>query len=126
MKTMLTFNCLQAEKDANKDLERNARLEYPMDLFIKEVKRINNTSAVVSFTLSSSTNPEVATFSISGELLLEGSDDEISSAIAPSGREPPSVWKNIYHESVNIMMVLAKVIEVPFPTPNIGGLVVDN
>ena len=125
MKTELTFNCLQAERDANKEL-RDGRLDYPMDLFIKEVKRIDDKRAVVTFTLNSATNPEVASFSISGELLVEGTADEVSAAISPTGKEPPTVWKNIYHESVNIMMVLAKVIEVPFPTPNIGGLVVDS
>jgi len=125
MKTTLTFNHLQAERDPNKDLERHMELEYPMDLFIEDVKRIGDSRAVVSFTLRAATNPEVASFSISGELYVEGSADEVSSAITPAGREPPMIWKSIYHESVNIMMVLAKVIEVPFPIPKIGGLIVD-
>jgi hypothetical protein len=126
MKTILSFNYLQAEKDANKDLERNARLEYPMDLFIKEVKRINSGSAVITFTLSSSTNPEVASFSVSGELQIEGSDDEVSTALSPTGGEPPSIWKSIYNESVNIITLLAKVINVPFPASNIDVHLVSN
>ena len=125
MKTILSFNALQAEKDANRGMGTR-RLEYPMDLIIKEVKRLDDARAVVSFTLSSATNPEVASFSISGELSIEGSVDEVSAAMSPEGREPPSIWKSIYQESVNVMMILAKVIEVPFPTPNIGGLTVDS
>jgi hypothetical protein len=125
MKTILTFNCLQAERDANKKL-RDERFEYPMDLYIKEVKRIDDKRAVVAFTLNSSTKPEVASFSVSGDLCIEGTAEEVSSAIAPIGKDPPVIWKNIYHECVNIMTVLAKFIEVPFPTSNIGDLIGDS
>ena len=115
MDSAITFNCVHAEKDSSKTFERNGS-ECPFDLFIDEVRRMGDTRAVVTFTLRSSTKLGVVNFRVAGEIALQGSRDEISSAISSSGKEPPLIWKSIYDESHSLLVTLAKMIGVPFPT----------
>jgi len=112
---VVKFNCVRAEKDSGRVSERNG-LEYPLDLFINEVRRIGDTKAVVAFTLHSSAKAGMVTLQIAGDMELQGSQDEISSAITSSGKEPPVIWKTIYEESHKILVLLAKMIDVPSPT----------
>jgi len=114
MNSAIKFNCVHAEKDSSKTFERNGSV-YPFDLFIDEVRRMGDTEAIVIFTLRSSTKLGVASFHVSGEMMLQGSGDEISSAISSSGKEPPLIWKSIYDESYSILITLTKMIGVPFP-----------
>ena len=115
LKTVLSFNYLQAERDANRRL-RDMRLEYPMDLFIEQVKLIEDRKAIISFTMKSATNPEVASFSVTGELRVEGTPEEISSALTQVDENPPAIWKDIYRDGVKVMVSLAKIIDIPFPS----------
>jgi len=125
VKLVMNFHHVQAEREASKDFERGTAIEYPVDLYIQEVRQEDDSRAVVSFRLETTTNPEIASFTLSGDLLLMGTEEEIAIWTTTSGREPPKVWKHIYQESMNILTVLAKVVEVPFPTPKIGGIVID-
>ena len=115
MNNVVKFNCVRAEKDSGRVSERNG-LEYPLDLFINEVRRIGDTKAVVVFTLRSSAKAGMVSLQIAGDMELQGSQDEISSAITSSGKEPPVIWKTIYEESHKILVLLAKMIDVPSPT----------
>jgi hypothetical protein len=115
MKNAITFNCVHAEKESSRTFERNGS-EYPFDLFIDEVRRMGDTKAIVTFTLRSSTRLGAASFHVAGEMMLQGSRDEVSSAISSSGKEPPLIWKSIYDESHSLLVTLAKMIGVPFPT----------
>jgi hypothetical protein len=121
MKTVLSFNYLQAERDANKRLS-DMRLEYPMDLFIEQVKLVDNRKALISFKMKSGTRPEVASFSVSGELRVEGTPEEISSALMQVNDNPPAIWKDIYRDSINSLISLAKIIDIPFPSPSMEDL----
>jgi len=114
MKLVMNLKGFHAEKRAEDDLERRTTLEYPMYLYIQGIRQIGESRAIVPFSLKTVTHPEVASFNISGELLIEGSMEEIETLINPAGKQPPKVWKKIYQESVNILTVLANVIEVPF------------
>lgn len=114
MNTHVRFHSIRAEKDSRNDFEKNGS-EYPLDLFINEVRRIDDSNAVVAFTLSSSAKMGLASFLIAGEMQLQGSRNEISAAVSSSGREPPSIWKSIYDEGYRMLIALAKLIEVPFP-----------
>jgi len=126
MKLLLNFNHIQAAREASKDFERDTTIEYPMDLYIQGVKKENDNRAIISFRLQTTTNPEVASFTLSGDLLLEGTGEEVEIWTTPSTKGPPKVWKHIYQESMNILTVLAKVIDIPFPTPKIGGIEIDH
>jgi len=121
MKTVLSFNYLQAERDANRRLS-DMRLEYPMDLFIEQVKLVDNRKALISFKMKSATRPEVASFSVSGELRVEGTPEEISSALMQVNDNPPAIWKDIYRDCINALISLAKIIDIPFPSPNMEDL----
>lgn len=121
MKTVLSFNYLQAERDANRRLS-DMRLEYPMDLFIEQVKLIDNRKAIISFKMKSATSPEVASFSVSGELRAEGTPEEISSALMQVNDDPPAIWKDIYRDCINVLISLAKIIDIPFPSPSMEDL----
>jgi hypothetical protein len=121
MKTVLSFNYLQAERDANRRL-RDMRLEYPMDLFIEQVKLVEDRKAIISFRMKSATNPEVASFSVSGELRAEGTPEEISSALMQVDENPPAIWKDIYRDCINVMISLAQIIDIPFPSPSMDDL----
>ena len=124
MKLSVTFNHIQAEKENGKEFKRDTVIEYPVDLYIQEVRQEDD-RATISFRLQTKTNPDIANFTLSGNLLLEGTGDEVEIWTAPSANGPPKVWKHIYEESMNLLTVLAKVIEVPFPTPKIGGMIID-
>ncbi|MFH0896675.1 MAG: hypothetical protein V1850_01320 [Candidatus Bathyarchaeota archaeon] len=121
MKLSVTFNHIQAEREDSKDLSRDATIEYPVDMYIQEVKKEGSNRTVISFRLQTKTSPEIASFSLAGNLLLEGTEDEIDVLTTPSAKGPPQIWKYVYQESMNILTVLANVIDIPFPTPKIGG-----
>lgn len=124
MKMTLNINHIQAERENGKDLERDTSVEYPMDLYIQGVKQGESNSASVSFKLQTISSPEIANFTLSGELIMIGTEEEIEAWTMSSKEGPPKVWKHIYQESMNIMTVLAKVIDVPFPTPKVGEITV--
>lgn len=126
MRMVVNINHIRAEKGSDDDLERQSIVEYPMDLYIREVKETGLGRVSIPFSLETKTSPQVASFMVSGELLVSGSEEEVEALTAPTGREPPKVWKMIYQETVNILSVLARVIEVPFPAPNMGGVTVDS
>jgi hypothetical protein len=121
MKQLLSFDRIQAEREDVKDLGRDAAIEYTVDVYIQEVKRETKNRTTISFIIQTKTNPEFANFTLCGNLFLEGTEDEIEVLTVPSSKGPPQVWKNIYQESMNILTVLANVIDIPFPTPRIGG-----
>lgn len=125
MKLSINYNHLQAEKNSNLDINRNSTVEYPMDLYIQNMEQIGENHVIIPFSLKTSTQPEIANFTITGELFVEGTPDEVLAFIEPIGKDPPKVWRKIYQESVNLLTVLAKVIEVPFPAPKMGGITVD-
>jgi hypothetical protein len=114
LNSAITFKCIRAEKDSQSDFEKDMS-EYPLDLFIDEVRRIGDAKAIVSFTLRSSAKTGLASFHIAGEMHLQGSQSEISAAVSSSGKEPPSIWKSIYDESYKMLIALAKLIDVPLP-----------
>ena len=126
MKISINFNHIQAAREDLKDISRDTTIEYPVDLYIQEVKHDGEDRAVISFKLETKTSPDVANFTLSGNLLLEGSEDEVGMWTTPAANGPPKVWRHIYQESMNILTVLANVIDIPFPTPKIGGIEVDN
>lgn len=125
MKLLLNFHHVKAEREVSKDFGRDTIIEYPVDLYIQEVKQEDDTRAIVSFRLQTTTNPEIASFTLSGDLLLVGTEEEVATWTTPSRREPPKVWRHIYQESMNILTILAKVIDVPFPTPKIGEITIE-
>ncbi len=126
MKVSLDFNHIQAEREETEDINRDTAIEYPIDLYIKEVRKEDDNKAIISFKLQTKTHPDIASFTLAGTLLVEGTKEEVNILITPSPRDPPKVWKHIYQESMNILTVLAKVIDVPFPTPKVGGIEVDH
>ncbi len=121
MKMLISFNHIQAEREDVRDISRDTTIDYPIDMYIQEVKKEANTRTLISFKLQTKTNPEIAAFTLAGNLLMEGTEEEIEAITAPSTKGPPQVWKHIYQESMNILSVLANVIDIPFPTPKIGG-----
>jgi hypothetical protein len=121
MKLLFSFDHIQAEIKDTKDLSRDTSIAYTVDVYVQEVKRETKNRTIISFKLQTKTNPEFANFTLSGNLLLEGTEDEIEVLTAPSSKGPPQAWKHIYQESMNISTVLAKVLDIPFPTPKIGG-----
>lgn len=107
-----------------KKIHRYEALEYPMDLYIQEVQRVAAKKAVVPFTLQTVTKPEVASFTVQGVMSMEGTADEVDDWITPHDRQPPKVWQDVYQAAANVLSVMAKVLEIPFPTPQIGGITV--
>ena len=126
MKREIEFTTLQAEREMRKKIHRYEALEYPMDLYIQEVQRVAAKKAVVPFTLRTVTKPEVASFTVHGVMAMEGTADEVDDWITPRDSQPPKVWQDVYQAAANVLSVMAKVLEVPFPMPQIGGITVGN
>ena len=124
MKCEIEFTTLQAEREMRKRTHRFEALEYPMDLYIQEVQRVAASKAVVPFTLQTVTKPEVASFTVHGVMAMEGTADEVDDWITPRDGQPPKVWRDVYQAAANVLAVMAKVLEVPFPMPQIGGITV--
>jgi hypothetical protein len=124
VKREIEFTTLQAEREMRKKTHRYEALEYPMDLYIQEVQRVAARKAVVPFTLQTVTKPEVASFTVHGVMAMEGTADEVDDWITPQGGQPPKVWQDVYQAAANVIAVMAKVLEIPFPTPQIGGITV--
>lgn len=122
MKTETQVNLLTVKREVTQDNMRTANLEFPMDLYIQEVKREGTKRAIVSFTFKAVTNPEFASFTISGTMSLEGKPVEIEEWITPIKGEPPKVWKHVYKETVGILNVLAKAVNTPFPVAEIEAM----
>lgn len=126
MRLAINFNQIKAEREGLNEVTRDTTIEYPVDLYIQEIKQEDNNRAIISFKLQTKTNPDIANFALSGNLFLEGTEEEVEVWITPSAKGPPKVWKHIYQESMNILTVLANVIDIPFPTPKIGEVEIDN
>ncbi len=126
MELSLNFHQIQAEREGRKEFGRDLVIEYPMDLYIQGVKHEDDGKAVVSFRLQTTASPDVASFILAGDLSLSGTEEEVRLWTTPTREGPPKVWRHIYQEGINILTVLAKVIDVPFPIPEIGGITVDN
>jgi hypothetical protein len=120
--TETQFNSLNVQREVNRDLIRNADLEFPMDLYIQKVKRDGKTRAIVSFTFKTATNPAFASFTVSGTTSMDGTPDEIEEWITPVGSEPPKVWQHVYKETVAILAVMAKAVNTPFPVAEIEAM----
>ena len=126
MKTEVEFTTLKAERETRKKITRFEELEYPMDLYIQEVQRTTDSKAIVPFTLKTVTKPEVASFTVHGIMSMEGTTDEMDDWITPHDSQPPKVWRDVYQAAANVIAVMAKILEVPFPMPTIGGITIGN
>lgn len=122
MHTETQFNRLNVQREVNRDLIRNADLEFPMDLYIKKVKREGKTRAIVSFTFKTVTNPEFASFTVSGTMSMDGKPAEIEEWITPVGSEPPKIWQHVYKETVAILAIMAQAVNTPFPVAEIEAM----
>lgn len=122
MHTETQFNLLNVQREVNRDLIRNAKLEFPMDLYIKEVKREGKDRAIVAFTFKTVTDPEFASFTVSGTMSMDGKPAEIEEWITPVDSEPPKVWQHVYKETVAILAIMAKAVNTPFPIAEIEAM----
>lgn len=126
MKLDINFGHIQAARGDLKEFGRDMTIEYPVNRYIQEIKREDNNRAIISFKLQTKTNSDIANFALSGNLFLEGTEEEAEVWITPSAKGLPKAWKHIYQESMNILTVRVNVIDIPFPTPKIGEVEIDN
>jgi hypothetical protein len=111
VKILVQFRHIEAEKTETDS--RFTTVRYPISG--------HKGKAIVPFTIASKTEPDVATFSLKGEAHIQGAPEEIESWIVPKGEEAPRVWKIIYRESVAMLTILAKFINVPSPSASPSG-----
>ena len=109
----IRFKHLEAVK--NTQNTRFTTVHYPMSIYLGEAVGRHGGNAVVPFTVEVKTDPDVAVFSVKGEAHIKGSPEEIESWVVPNGEKAPRVWTRIYQESVAMLTILARFINVPSP-----------
>jgi hypothetical protein len=119
VKILVQFRHIEAEKTETDS--RFTTVRYPISVYLGEAIGGHKGKAIVPFTIASKTEPDVATFSLKGEAHIQGAPEEIESWIVPKGEEAPRVWKIIYRESVAMLTILAKFINVPSPSASPSG-----
>lgn len=111
---VLRYHRIQALRESDSQITETVSLEYPIDLFIREIKEVEDSVVEVSFMLQSKSRPKLATFTLSGNISISGSRNQILYWITPIGIQPPPIWRYIIQQSLSRMIHLARDIEVPF------------
>ena len=117
MQTMTQVTCLDVKREADTPIDSRRTLEFPMDLYIENIRRESEDAARITYTLKATSNPPLVSFTISGILHLNGNKTDVDRAITPPDNGPPKIWQQIYQENTQLLMMLASIINVPFPTP---------
>ena len=95
---------------------RFTEVHYPVSIYLGEAVGKHKGDAVVPFTVEAKTNPTVADFTIKGEAYVKGSPEEIESWVIPNNGKAPNIWTRIYQESVAMLTILARFIDIPPPS----------
>lgn len=90
-------------------------LRYPISIYLSEAVGSRKGKAVVPFTIEAKTNPEVASFTLKGDAHIEGLPEDIEAWVVPNGDKAPRIWTRIYQESVAMLTILARFVNVPPP-----------
>lgn len=107
------FKHLEAVK--NTQDTRFTTVHYPMSIFLGEAVGSYKGNAVVPFTVEVTTNPKVATFNIKGEAYIKGAPEDIEAWVVPNKEKAPKIWTRIYQESVAMLTIMARFINIPPP-----------
>lgn len=107
------FKHLEAVK--NTQDSRFTTVHYPMSIYLGEAVGGHKGNAVVPFTVEVKTDPDAAVFSVKGEAYIKGSPEEIEAWVVPHGEKAPRIWTRIYQESVAMLTILARFIDIPPP-----------
>jgi len=107
------FRHLEAKKTAMDS--RFTMVRYPISIYLGEAVGSHKGKAVVPFTIEAKTDPEVATFTLKGDVYIQGLPEEIGSLVVPKGEKAPKVWIRIYREAVAMLTILSRFINVPPP-----------
>ena len=119
MRTKTQVTCLDVKREADVSIDRLSTLEFPMDLYIENIRRDSEDAALITYTLKTTSNPPLVSFTISGILHLNGDKTDVDRAITPPDNGPPKIWQQIYQENTQLLVMLASIINVPFPTPDV-------
>jgi len=115
LKITVQFTYLEANRTA-KD-SRFTAVRYPISIYLGEAVGSRKGRAVIPFSMEAKTNPDIAAFLLKGDAHILGKPEEIESWIVPNGEKAPRIWTRIYQETVAMLTILAKFIDVPPPPP---------
>jgi len=107
------FKVLEANRSTQET--RFTTIHYPMSIYLGEAVGSHRGSAVIPFTVEAKTDPAVAVFTVKGEAYINGKSEEIESWVVPDGEKAPRIWTRIYQESVAMLTILARFIDIPPP-----------
>lgn len=113
VKISVRFKYLEANRSTPDT--RFTFIHYPISIYLGEAVGSHRGNATVPFTLKANTNPSIAEFSVKGEAYISGSPEEIESWVIPNGDKAPKIWTRIYQESVAMLTILARFIDIPPP-----------
>jgi hypothetical protein len=100
---------------ANESLPSN----YSLNVSMSERER-SPEALILAFTLELTNQPQLARLAISGIATLNGTKDEIVSALAaPEDKGPPLVLTTIYERIYGLFYLVAGSLKVPHPLPNL-------
>ncbi len=115
LKITVEFTYLEANRTA-KD-SRFTAVRYPISIYLGEAVGSRKGRAIIPFSMEAKTNPDIANFLLKGDAYILGKPEEIESWIVPNGEKAPRIWTRIYQETVAMLTILAKFINVPPPPP---------
>jgi len=111
----IRFKHLEANRSSRDS--RFVTVRYPISIYIGEAINDSKGNAIVPFTIEAKTDPDIANFTLSGDAHIRGPPEEIESWIVPDKDKAPKIWTKIYQESVAMLTIMAKFIDVPPPPP---------
>ncbi len=109
------FKQLEANRTAQDSKFTTVR--YPISIYLSEATGSHKGKAVVPFTIEAKTDPEIAVFTLKGDVYIRGSPEEIEPWVIPKGEKAPRIWTRIYREGVAMLTILSRFINVPPPPP---------
>lgn len=112
------IEAIEASK-LNDKVTESMNSNYALNVSLSEKERTSDT-LVLTFALTLTSQPQAANFKVAGSAALKGTKDEIKGGItAPDDNKPPPVLLTIYERIYSTLYVLAGVMKVPQPLPNL-------
>jgi len=97
----------------------NVQSNYNLNVSLSEKDRSTD-SLTLNFSLELTSTPQMAKITVSGNVTLKGTREEIQSGIsAPDDTKPPVVLVTIYERIYGLIYLVAGSLKVPHPMPNL-------
>jgi len=93
---------------------KNAKVKCPISIYLGETLNLSAESALLPFSINVESRPELFSFKVKGNMLVEGSP-LIVEYWSSSKNGPPKIWRYAYRDVCKVVSELARCLELTLP-----------